>query len=91
LLQFAKVIYPQERCLAWVRIYDGVNIDHAKRVASYTREGRCCWIEVGWIKSLLGVIKEGGVNLLVTDVDLFALCAVIRSVILTRLTNYICK
>jgi tnp2 family transposase/uncharacterized protein DUF4218 len=71
LLQFAKVIYPQERCLAWVRIYDGVNIDHAKRVASYTREGRCCWIEVGWIKSLLGVIKEGSVNLLVTDVDLF--------------------
>jgi Transposase family tnp2/Domain of unknown function (DUF4218) len=68
---FAKVSGTQECCLAWVRLFDGININCARRVASFTREGGYCWIEVSWIMSLFGVIQDGPVNLIVTDVDLF--------------------
>ena len=71
LLKFIKVVYSQERYLAWVRNYNGVDIDRIKRVASFAGEGSHCWIEVTWIKSLFGVIRDGGVNLIVTDVNLF--------------------
>ena len=68
---FAAVDYPQERYLAWVRGYDDVKIDRVKRVASFAREGNYHWIEVAWVESLCGVLRDGGVNLLVTDVNLF--------------------
>jgi Transposase family tnp2/Domain of unknown function (DUF4218) len=69
-LKFVQVIR-QQRCLAWVRNYDGVDIDHVKRVASFAREGSYCWIEAAWIKSVFGIMREGGINLIITDVNLF--------------------
>jgi hypothetical protein len=71
LLKFIKVIYPEERYLAWVRNYNGIDIDHVKRVASFAGDGSYCWIEATWIKSLFGVIRDGGVNCIITDVNLF--------------------
>jgi hypothetical protein len=61
----------QIRKLAWVRHLDDVDIDRVKRIASYGREGRLSWIDVSWIASLIGIIREGSVNLIITDVDLF--------------------
>jgi hypothetical protein len=57
--------------LAWVRQLEDVDIDCAKRIASYGREGSHFWIDIAWINSLIGIVREGGVNLIVTDVDLF--------------------
>jgi hypothetical protein len=66
---FIEVLRPQ-RCLAWVRKYEGIDIDRTKRVASFAREGGLCWIEVTWIRSLFGILRDD-VNLIVTDVNLF--------------------
>jgi hypothetical protein len=70
-LHFAKVSGTQERYLAWVRLYDGIDIDRARGVASFDCEGSYCWIEVDWILSLFGVIRDGRVNFIVTDVNLY--------------------
>jgi hypothetical protein len=64
---FVEVLHMPQRYLAWVRSYDGVDIDRAKRVA---REGRFRWIEVDWIKSLFGILRDD-VNLIVTDANIF--------------------
>ena len=69
IVAFIEVLRPQ-RCLAWVRKYDGIDIDRTKRVASFAREGGLCWIEVTWIRSLFGILRDD-VNLIVTDVNLF--------------------
>jgi len=69
IVAFIEVLRPQ-RCLAWVRKYDRIDIDRTKRVASFAREGGLCWIEVTWIRSLFGILRDD-VNLIVTDVNLF--------------------
>ena len=68
---FIKVTYPQEAYLTLVHNYSGVDIDCIKRVASFSGVGSYCWIEVTWIKSLIGVIEEGNVKFIVTDINLF--------------------
>jgi hypothetical protein len=59
---FIEVLRPQR--------YEGIDIDRTKRVASFAREGGLCWIEVIWIRSLFGILRDN-VNLIVTDVNLF--------------------
>jgi hypothetical protein len=56
---------------AWIRALEGIDIDKQRRVASYERVGTLRWIQVEWIKSVIGIIREGGVALIVTDSDLF--------------------
>jgi hypothetical protein len=68
---FVKVTHPREAYLALVHNYSSVDIDCIKRVASFGGEGSYCWIEVTWIESLIGVIKEGNVKFIITDVNLF--------------------
>jgi hypothetical protein len=68
---FVKADCYQEYRLAWVRKYNGIDIDRVKRIASFAGEGRRCWIDVAWIKSLFGILKDGGVNLIITDINLF--------------------
>ena len=69
---FVEVTCPEKHLLAWVRTYDEVDIDQVKRVASLGREGPFRWIETSWIKSLFGVLTEGRVKLIVTDVNIFS-------------------
>jgi hypothetical protein len=57
--------------VAWIRGLEDVDIDCKKLIASYGRQGSHFWIEIGWIKSLFGVIEEGGVKFIVTNVNLF--------------------
>jgi hypothetical protein len=68
---FVKAVCHQEYRLAWIRNYNGIDIDRVKRIASFAGEGRRCWIDVAWIKSLFGILKDGGVNLIITDINLF--------------------
>ena len=75
-IYFAKIRSPvqstiQLHFLAFIRNYTDINIDKRKRVASFGREGGRSWIPVSWIQSLFGVIQEGGVNLIVTDIDIY--------------------
>ena len=43
--------------LAWVRNFDGIDIDNAKRIASFgNRSGRRSWVDVAWMVSLIGII-----------------------------------
>ena len=46
-------------------------IDHAKRICSYGSEGGHCWVEVERIRSLIGLIREGGFKFIVTNQNLF--------------------
>jgi hypothetical protein len=50
--------------LAYVRDYMGVDLDRIKCVASFSGEGRRRWIRIARIESLFGILKEGGVNLI---------------------------
>lgn len=60
------------RQLAWISQFEGVDIDREKRIASFGIEkGRRSWVNVEYIHSLIGIIKDGGVNFIVTDVNLF--------------------
>ena len=59
------------RKLAWIRELSDIDIDHAKRVCSYGSEGGHCWVEVEGIRSLIGLIREGGVKFIVTNQNLF--------------------
>ena len=68
---FLKVVCHQEYSFARVRDYINIDIDRRKRIASFSGEGRFGLIEIGWIKSLFGVLRNGGVNLIITDIDLF--------------------
>ena len=57
---------------AWIRCLQGVDIDRLKGVASFLGVGNFRWIRVDWILSLIGVLREAGVNFIVTDIDLFS-------------------
>ena len=57
--------------LAWIQSLEDIDIDHEKHIASYGRQGNYTWIEIKWIKSLFGVLKDGGIKLIVTDINLF--------------------
>jgi len=63
--------YQQLHRLAWVQKLRDIDIDHSKRICSYGSEGGHCWIEAEQIQSLIGIIQEGGVKFIVTDVNLF--------------------
>ena len=56
---------------AWIRALEDIDIDKQRRVISYKRVGTLRWIRVEWIESVIGIIREGGVALIVTDFDLF--------------------
>jgi hypothetical protein len=58
--------------LAWVRNFDGIDIDNAKRIASFgNRSGQRSWVDVAWMVSLIGIIRDDNINLIISDVDLF--------------------
>jgi len=59
------------RKLAWIKTLEQIDVDHAKRTCSYGRVGDHCWIEVEQIRSLIGLINEGGVKFIITDINLF--------------------
>jgi hypothetical protein len=62
----------EARDLAWVRDFDDIDIDCVKRVASVgKRVGRRSWVDVAWIESLIGVIRDGNVDLIISDINLF--------------------
>ena len=56
---------------AWIRTLDDLDFDRKFGIVSFGRLGRHRWIHVEWIKSLIGIIREGGVNHILSDVDLF--------------------
>jgi hypothetical protein len=45
-------------------------VDRRRGVVSYEGFGSHKWIKVDWILSLIGVLRDGGVNFIVTDVNL---------------------
>lgn len=47
-------------------------LDRKRKIASYKAERKERWISVAWIKSLIGLIKEEGVNHVVSDFDIYA-------------------
>jgi hypothetical protein len=53
---------------AWVRTLNGLDVDRRRGVVSYEAFGSHKWIKVDWILSLIGVLRDGGVNFIVTDV-----------------------
>lgn len=57
---------------AWIRTLDGVEFDGIKGVVNFQRFGSHRWIPLEWIQSLIGIIRESGVNLIVSDIDLFS-------------------
>jgi len=56
---------------AWVRTLDKIDIDKKVGVASYDGYGPHRWIQIDWIESLIGVVRQGNVGLIVSDVNLF--------------------
>ena len=56
---------------AWIRTLDGIEVDRIKGVVNFRCPGTHRWIPVEWIQSLIGIIRESGVNLIVSDIDLF--------------------
>ena len=69
--QFAEVVGPRPCYLAWIRQYSGVQFDSAKRIINFSSYGGYFWIDVTYIKSLIGTIQEGNVAFIVTDISLF--------------------
>ena len=59
------------RKFAWIQTLQDIDMDHAKRTCSYGSKGNHRWIEVGQIQSLIGLVHEGGVKFVVTDINLF--------------------
>ena len=74
-IQFGEVQFFTELgyCGRWTYIKPFLNlsIDRPKRIASYSGLGASKWITVGQILSIIGVVVDAGVQLIVTDVDLF--------------------
>ena len=62
---FAEVSPPGK--LAWISELEGVAFDRRQAVASVGRVGRKFWIPVEWITNVIGLIKEGGLNIIVGD------------------------
>ena len=58
---------------AYIKPFANISIDRRKRVASYQGIAASKWIKVSQILSLIGIMVQAGVNLIVTDVDLFSL------------------
>jgi hypothetical protein len=56
---------------AWVRTLNGLDVDRRRGVVSYEAFGSHKWIKVDWILSLIGVLRDGGVNFIVTDVNIY--------------------
>ena len=54
-----------------IKKLDGVNIDWQKGFAIYSKVSHLKWIKVNWILSLIGVVRDGNRNLIITDVNLF--------------------
>jgi hypothetical protein len=58
---------------AYIKPFANISIDRRKRVASYQGIAASKWIKVSQILSLIGIMVQAGVNLIVTDVNLFSL------------------
>lgn len=56
---------------AYIKPFGNISIDRLKRVVSYQGTATSKWVQVGRILGLVGVIHQAGVNLIVTDVDVF--------------------
>jgi Transposase family tnp2/Domain of unknown function (DUF4218) len=61
----------QIRKLAWIQKLEGINLGHAKRICTYRHKRGHCWIEAEQIRSLIGLVRDGGVKHIVTDIHLF--------------------
>ena len=60
------------RQLARITQFDNINMDREKRLASAGNgKGRRAWVDVSYIRSLIGIVKDRGRNIIVTDIDLF--------------------
>jgi len=58
--------------LARIRQFGDTKIDREMRIASFgTEKGRRSWVNVKYIHSLIGIVKDRDLNFIVTDVDLF--------------------
>jgi hypothetical protein len=69
-VQFFIELYKLGRW-AWVRTLDKIDIDKKVGVASYDGYGPHRWIQIDWIESLIGVVRQGNVGLIVSDINLF--------------------
>jgi hypothetical protein len=56
---------------AWIRTFANLDIDKRKGIVSYKGFGQHVWIQAEWIQSLIGILREGETQLIITDVDLF--------------------
>jgi hypothetical protein len=54
---------------AFIKQFTRLVIDHDVGVVSYGAIGCPRYIRVEWIQSLIGILREGGVNLIVSDVN----------------------
>ena len=58
--------------LAQIRQFEDVKIDRETRIASFGgKKGHRSWVDVKYIHCLIGIVKDRGLNFIVTDVDLF--------------------
>jgi hypothetical protein len=58
---------------AWIRELDGLDINKDVSIVSYRRMGNLRFVKLDWILSLIGIVQEGGVSMIVTDVDQFVI------------------
>ena len=54
---------------AFIKQFTHLVIDHNVGIVSYGAIGCSRSIRVKWIQSLIGILHEGGVNLIVSDVN----------------------
>jgi hypothetical protein len=54
---------------AFIKQFSRLVVDHNVGVVSYGGIGCSKFIKVEWIQSLIGIVREGGVNLIVSDVS----------------------
>ena len=68
---FVSVDHHRFGSWAWIRELDGLDIDKEVTIVSYKKMGNLRFVRLNWILSLIGIVQEGGVNMIVTDVDQF--------------------
>lgn len=52
---------------AWVTQFKDCALDRRKSIASVGGKGRTFWIPLHWIVSVVGIMKEGGLNVIIGD------------------------
>ena len=69
-IQFFVELYEFGRW-AWVRTLDKIDLNKTAGVASYDGWGPHRWIQIEWIETVIGVVRQGNVGLIVCDINLF--------------------